>query len=314
MDMNTLKTKQQTLLITGANGLLGQKLVEQASANSNFLVIATGKGTCRLPNDGLNFHYEPMDVSDQADIARVFEKYQPEAVIHAASMTDVDRCEIARDTCYTQNVEATRWVMEACTTHQSHLIYLSTDFIFDGKNGPYDEEAAPNPLNYYGWTKLETERIIQSATCLWSIVRTNLVYGIAHDLSRSNIVLWVKHGLENGKELRLVDDQVRTPTLAEDLAYGCLLIAEKQAAGIFNISGKDLLTPYDMALMTAKHFGLDEAQIIRTDSSQFSQVAKRPLKTGLCIEKARKTLGYEPKSFAEGIAIVTKQFNLASTK
>ncbi|MCC5939682.1 MAG: SDR family oxidoreductase [Lunatimonas sp.] len=312
--MNTPKQNRSTILITGANGLLGQKLVEQAASNPDYRVIATGKGECRLPKEDPNFEYVQMDASQKDDIDSVFKQYHPNIVIHAASMTDVDRCEIARDTCFTQNVEATKWITEACTNHKSHLIYLSTDFIFDGKEGPYDESAKPNPLNYYGWTKMETERLVQKATCSWSIVRTNLVYGTAHDLSRSNIVLWVKHGLENGKELNLVDDQLRTPTLAEDLAYGCLLIAEKHATGIFNISGKDLLTPYDMAMLTAEHFGLDQTKIIRTDSSHFSQVAKRPLRTGLIIDKARRILDYQPKSFVEGIAIVTKQFNLAKSK
>nr|WP_209329583.1 SDR family oxidoreductase [Lunatimonas salinarum] len=312
--MNTPTQSRRTILITGANGLLGQKLVEQASSNPLYHVIASGKGECRLPFENPEFEYVKMDVSRKEDINEVFQQYQPQVVIHAASMTDVDRCEIARDTCFSQNVDATNWIAQACCEHKSHLIYLSTDFIFDGKEGPYDEDAKPNPLNYYGWTKLETERIVQATACRWSIVRTNLVYGIAHDLSRSNIVLWVKHGLENGKNLSLVDDQLRTPTLAEDLAYGCLLIADKQATGIFNISGKDLLTPYEMAILTAKHFGLDESHIIRTDSSHFSQVAKRPLRTGLLIDKARQVLNYEPKSFVEGIAIVTKQFNLARAK
>lgn len=314
MDMNIPTQSRRTILITGANGLLGQKLVEQAALDPKYRVIATGKGECRLPKENPNFEYVQMDVSKKDDIKGIFSKYQPAIVIHAASMTDVDRCEIARDACYTQNVDATRWIAKACSKHHSHLIYLSTDFIFDGKEGPYDEGAKPNPLNYYGWTKLQTERIVQAAACDWTIVRTNLVYGTAHDLSRSNIVLWVKHGLENGKDLSLVDDQLRSPTLAEDLASGCLLIAEKKATGIFNISGKDLLTPFDMAMLTAKHFGLDQTQIIRTDSSHFSQVAKRPLRTGLIIDKARRILNYEPKSFVEGIAIVTKQFNLAQSK
>lgn len=312
MVINTPKENNPSVLITGANGLLGQKLVELAISSQKYRIIATGKGDSRLPDEWGGYIYERLDITDRSEINRVFDLHRPDFVIHAASMTDVDKCEVERDACYKQNVGATAWILEACVKHSSHLIYLSTDFIFDGKDGPYDEDAPANPLNYYGWSKSETEKTIQSSTVSWAIARTNLVYGIAHGLSRSNIILWVKQGLEMGKELKLVDDQIRTPTLAEDLAAGCLLIIDHKATGIFNISGKDLLTPYDMAIMTADYFGLDKEKIIRTDSSHFTQVAKRPLKTGLKIDKAQRVLGYQPKSFKEGIAILARQFKLAS--
>ena len=312
--MATSIRNKKTVIITGANGLVGQKLVEKGSKNGHLHIIATSRGKSRLNQSEGEFDYEPLDVTQPDEIARLFSTYSPDFIIHSASMTDVDRCEINRDQCYNQNIKATEHILAACERHGTHLIFISTDFVFDGKNGPYGEEAIPNPLNYYGWTKFETEKSIQASTADWTIVRTNLVYGIGQDLTRSNIVLWVKHGLEMGKEMSLVDDQIRTPTLAEDLATGCLLVVEKKAAGIFNISGKDLLSPYEMATMTADYFGLDKTKILRTDSSHFNQVAKRPIRTGLNIEKAQKILNFEPKSFEEGIAIVSKQFNLANEK
>ncbi len=145
----------------------------------------------------------------------------------------------------------------------------------------------------------------------WAVARTVLVYAIANDLSRSNIILWVKSSLEAGKEIQVVDDQFRTPTLAEDLATGCILIAELSAEGVFHISGSDYLTPFQMAIMTAAYFGLDKTLIKRADSSTFTQPAKRPLKTGFIIEKAREQLGFQPKSFREGIAILANQIILA---
>ncbi len=134
-----------------------------------------------------------------------------------------------------------------------------------------------------------------------------LVYGIAHDMSRSNIILWVKKSLEEGKNIKVVTDQWRTPTLAEDLAVGCYLIAEKEAEGIFNISGKDLLTPYEMAMMTADYFELDKSLIAEADSTTFTQPAKRPARTGFILDKPREKLGYEPRSFREGIEILAGQ-------
>ena len=187
------------------------------------------------------------------------------------------------------------------------LIHLSTDFIFDGEAGPYDENASANPISYYGDSKLTSERLLEASSIDYAIVRTVLVYGIAHDMSRSNIILWVKKSLEEGKDIKVVDDQLRSPTLAEDLAMGCYLIAQKKAKGVFNISGKDLLTPYDMAIKTADYFSLNTSTMERADASSFSQTAKRPPKTGLLIEKAINELGYAPKSFDEGIAILAVQ-------
>jgi dTDP-4-dehydrorhamnose reductase len=314
MVMSSLKNNPKKILITGANGLLGQKLIKQILPNKDLFAIATSKSDCRLPADWADFAFEQMDVCDTAQVDEVMRAHQPDVVIHAASMTDVDRCEVNHDECYRQNVIGTRNVLSACEKYGSHFIFISTDFIFDGKNGPYDETASSNPINYYGRSKEQAEAITRSSRAIWTIVRTNLVYGMAHDLSRSNLVLWVKHALELGKEIHLVDDQIRTPTLAEDLAIGCLLIAKKKATGIFNISGKDLLTPYDMAILTARYFDLDEEKILKTDSRHFSQVAPRPLRTGLLIDKAIQYLDYDPKTFEEGIGILTKQFNLASQK
>lgn len=312
--MATITQNKKTVIITGANGLVGQKLVEQGTKNDQLNIIATGRGKNRLHQTDGNFIYESVDVTQADELAHLFATYSPDFLIHAASMTDVDRCEINRELCYEQNINATERILSECERYGTHLIFISTDFIFDGKQGPYGENDSPNPLNYYGWTKFETEKTVKESAIDWTIIRTNLVYGVGHDLTRSNIVLWVKNGLEMGKEITLVDDQIRTPTLAEDLAAGCLLVVEKKAMGIFNISGKDLLTPYDMGILTAEYFELNKNQIIRTDSSHFNQVAQRPIKTGLLIEKAQKILSFAPKSFEEGIAIVSKQFNLAKEK
>ena len=312
MVMNTRrKISKPYLLVTGANGLLGQKVVSRLMEKKSFGILATGRGACRLPQDWEGYIYRKMDTTDQGQIEHVFQEFKPQVVIHCASMTNVDLCETDQEQCYEQNVTAVSNIVEACEKYQTHLIHLSTDFIFDGKDGPYAEDAVPNPINYYGKTKLESEKIVQQSKLDWAIIRTALVFGISHDMSRSNIILWVKNALENGKELQLVNDQFRTPTLAEDLAEGCILAAEKQAKGIFNISGKDFLTPYDMGVQTAAFFGLDQTKIKKADSFSFTQTAKRPLKTGFIIDKAMKVLGYDPRSFEEGIAILAEQVNLA---
>jgi dTDP-4-dehydrorhamnose reductase len=167
--------------------------------------------------------------------------------------------------------------------------------------------AKPGPVNFYGKSKLAAEELLIGSDIDWCILRTVLVYGITRDMSRSNIVLWVKESLEKGKNIKVVNDQWRTPTLAEDLAMGCYLAARQKAKGIYNISGKDFLSPYDIAMMTAEYFKLDKTLITATDSTQFTQPARRPLKTGFIIDKARKELGYEPHSFEQGLSILAAQ-------
>jgi dTDP-4-dehydrorhamnose reductase len=295
------------ILITGANGLLGQKLVELIINGGEHELVATARGVNRLPFDQNKFTYETLDITDQSQVSAVIAKHKPDAVIHTAAMTNVDQCESEREGCWDLNVNAVQYIAEACEGTKSFLLHLSTDFIFDGEAGPYDEEGEANPISYYGESKLAAEHIITKSKLDWAIARTVLVYGIAHDMSRTNIVLWVKKSLEDGKEIKVVDDQLRSPTLAEDLAQGCLLIAEQKAKGVFNISGSDLLTPYEMAIKTAQFFNLSTASMQKADSSTFTQPAKRPPKTGLLIEKARTVLGYEPHTFDEGIAIIAKQ-------
>jgi dTDP-4-dehydrorhamnose reductase len=290
---------------------LGQKLVEQLSEKDEFSVIATGKGPCRLKPG--NYSYLSLDITNQDEVFQRITKLRPEILIHGAAMTHVDECELNQEACYIVNVKATEYLLRAAEEIKAHFIFVSTDFIFSGEDGPYDEEAQPDPVNYYGETKLEAERLVMNSKTSWAIARTVLVYGIAQDMSRTNIILWVKSSLEAGKQIQVVDDQVRTPTLAEDLAAGCILIAEQKAGGVFNISGSDVLTPYEMAIMTADYFGLNKELIKKTDSTRFTQPAKRPMKTGFIIDKARKLLGFEPKSFQEGIGILAKQIILASS-
>jgi dTDP-4-dehydrorhamnose reductase len=309
--MSTPSNNKPKILITGANGLLGQKLVEQLVQQGNFEVIATGRGACRLTGSG--YSYQPLDIENEQEVEATMADLRPEVIIHGAAMTHVDECEKHQEACYRANVLATKYLITAAEKIQSHFIFVSTDFIFSGLDGqnPYTEEAVADPVNYYGQTKLDGEELLQRSSLKWAIARTVLVYGLANDLSRSNIILWVKSSLEAGKQIQVVDDQVRTPTLAEDLAAGCILMAEQRATGIFNISGSELLTPYQMAMETADYFGLNQELIVRTDSTKFTQPARRPMKTGFIIEKAKNQLGYRPKTFREGISILAKQLGLS---
>jgi dTDP-4-dehydrorhamnose reductase len=298
------------ILITGSNGLLGQKIVNLLSQNNykeKIVFLATSRGKNRLSSLP-KIQYADLDISNPEMISEVVTKFSPQVIIHTAAMTQVDDCEVERELCKDLNVNAVKYFANICAKNDIFLVHLSTDFIFDGKQGPYLEDALPNPLSYYGQSKWEAEKIIQNTPHLrYAIARTVLVYGISEAMSRSNIILWVKKSLEEGKKIQVVDDQWRTPTLAEDLAMGCVLLAEQETKGIFNISGEELLTPYDMAIATADYFKLDKNLIEKTDGSKFTQAAKRPPKTGFIIDKAKNTLGFRPHSFLEGIELLDKQ-------
>ncbi|HEY0652151.1 MAG TPA: SDR family oxidoreductase [Chryseosolibacter sp.] len=295
------------ILVTGANGLLGQKLSSLLIADSEITPILTAREKLNFP--AARGEFSAMDITDPDGVNRVIESEKPHVVINTAAMTLVDQCETQQDLCWKNNVTAVENLVQACTATKAHLIHVSTDFIFDGSHGPLDENATPNPVNFYGKSKAAAEKIIMDSDVSWAILRTVLVFGITHDLSRSNIVLWVKENLEKGKSIKVVNDQWRTPTLAEDLAMGCYLAAKKKAKGVYNISGKDFMTPYDIAIATAEFFNLDKSLIVAVDSTTFTQTAKRPAKTGFIIEKAQRELGYQPHSFKEGIALLAKQIS-----
>jgi dTDP-4-dehydrorhamnose reductase len=295
-----------TILLTGANGLLGQKLVSLLAGNESVTLVATARGENRLPHTN-GYNYQQMDITNRQQVLDVVAEVRPDVIIHTAAMTNVDLCETEKDACWKQNVSAVEYIVEACQQNDVFLVHVSTDFIFDGAAGPYNETAEPNPISFYGWSKFAAEKAVIHSPIRWAIARTVLVYGIAHDMSRSNIILWVKKSLEDGKTIKVVTDQFRSPTMAEDLAMGCWLLADQRAEGIFNISGRDVLTPYEMAILTADYFDLDKSLITKADASTFTQAARRPPRTGFSIEKAKRVLGYEPRSFQEGIAALAEQ-------
>ncbi len=301
------------ILITGSNGLLGQKLVYKLCNHPAYKLIATARGENRLvKKDG--YLYETLDITNKEQTESVLAKHLPDIIINTAAMTNVDACETDREGALVMNassvdyqVKALEGLMAKNANYKPHYIHLSTDFIFDGTHGPLDENEKPNPLSYYAETKLEAENIVMASKLKWAIARTVLVYGIVDNMSRSNIVLWVKGNLEQKKTINVVDDQFRTPTLAEDLADGCILIADKGAQGIYNISGKDYMSILELANRVADYYKLDKSLIKPSKSSDIKQPAKRPPITGFIIDKAKRDLGYNPHSFEEGITLLEEQ-------
>lgn len=296
------------LLVTGSNGLLGQKItdLQLKGGDLQFNYIASSRGANRYPEKS-GYTYLDLDIGNHDAIKNAIEQYMPDVIINTAAMPNVDACERDPEASYKVNVEAVTKLIQLCEQHGIHFIHLSTDFVFDGAEGPYTEEDLPNPLNVYGRHKLEAERLIQAASCPWSIVRTILVYGIMADLSRSNIVLWAKNALEKREPIRVVNDQWRMPTLAEDLAKACLTIADRRAEGIYHISGKDFFSICEIVEAVVEHYRLEGAFICKESSASLKQDAVRPKRTGFILDKAYEELDFVPHSFGEGLKLMDEQ-------
>ncbi len=296
------------ILITGANGLLGQHLVKELLAHTDAAIIAVGKGPCRLPEvKSVRLDYYDLDITDGIAAFAFYLTQKPDVIVHTAAKTQVDECELHPVDCWNVNVTATRFLVEAARKFNPYIIFLSTDFVFDGEAGPYGEDAIPAPLSYYGSSKVAGEKEILASGLTAAVVRTCLVYGHTSGGNRTNILTWVKQNLLQGKQIQLVQDQWRTPTYAGDLAVGIRLLIEQQATGIFHISGSEMMTPYDMAVRAAEMMGLDETLIEPVTAATFTQPAKRPPVTGFVLDKI-KALGYQPTPFESGASLVLSQF------
>jgi dTDP-4-dehydrorhamnose reductase len=297
------------ILITGSNGLLGQKLVAALRNDPEVTLVASSRGADRTP-EPLGERYVSLDITSEGAVDVVFDAVRPGVVIHTAAMTNVDACELDPATCKEQNVTATEILLRAAKRHGTHFIHLSTDFIFDGRKGPYSEEDIPSPLSIYGQSKLDSEQLVRnSGLARWAIARTIIVYGVAEGLSRSNVVLWAKSALEKGQPIKVVDDQWRMPTLAEDLAEGCIVIAKRGAKGVYHLSGPDGMSILELVHRVGAYFKLDTSVITPVKSDTLGQPAKRPPVTGFVLDKARRELGYSPRGFEEGLAVLKAQMD-----
>ena len=297
------------VLITGSNGLLGQKLLHKLRVDDAIALIATSKGENRVSEKN-GYTYFDLDITNKDAVAQLIASEKPQVIINTAAMTNVDLCEEKKETCDTLNVDAVQYLTDACEKIDAHFMQISTDFIFDGEDGPYSEEDKPNPLSYYGLSKLKSEQLLQEHTVKWTILRTIIVFGVGENLSKGNIVLWAKGALEKAEPLNIIDDQFRAPTLAEDLADACILAANKKAYGVFNASGKDIMSIFEMVECIANYFGNDTSNLTRISTSTLNQKAGRPPRTGFILNKAIKELGYNPHSFKECLAIIDKQLKL----
>lgn len=295
------------ILVTGSNGLLGQKLIYALRNKKPAIAVAgMARGENRLKQKE-GYDYFDADLTDKEQVEKVIRDFHPDCIIHTAAMTNVDQCELNPEECKKINEDAVGYLLTACKPFLTHFIYISTDFVFDGTAGPYDENAIPNPLSMYGHSKLNAEKMVQESGLPWSILRTMIIYGITDDVQRSNIVLWTKSSLEQGKDINVITDQLRGPTLAEDLADACVQAALRKAEGIFHVSGAEVMPIIEISETVADYFSLDKKYIHPITTASLKQPAARPLKTGFIVEKAMRELNFHPHSLREGLGVVKSQ-------
>lgn len=301
----------QRVLITGANGLVGQELVALMSRQPQYDVLATGRDP--LPRfRGGSCGYTYLDVTAPAEVRYLFQNFTPDVVVNLAAHTQVDQCETDKDACWRVNAEAVDTLARQCLAFGARLVQVSTDFVFDGQDGPYREAARPNPVNFYGKAKLAGENAARGAGLeRWAIARTVLVYGTGDGLSRSNIALWIIDKLSKGEPIRVVTDQWRTPTYAPDLAAGIERIVRFEKSGTFHLSGRELLTVYDFARTIARTFDFDAELVQPTTSDALAAAAPRPARTGFIILKAETELGYRPRPLSEALAHLGARLGLS---
>ncbi len=294
------------VLITGSNGFLGQHLCLHFCTNK-YEVTAASRGDCRIPV--ANFKYYKIDFINRDAVAQMMQTVQPDIVIHNAAMSRPDECEKNKSECLKQNVEATKNLLLSLKSsgfENSHFIYISTDFVF-GENGPHSEDDVLQPLNFYGETKLEAEEAVKQALVNYVIVRPVFIYGPVWQGLRPSFLHWVKNNLEQQKCIKVVSDQLRTPTFVGDICKGIEQIICLKKQGVFHLAGKDILSPYQMAITTANALNLNISLIGNVTFATFKEPVMRAKNGVLNIDKAIKELAYNPVSFEEGVNLTFKK-------
>jgi dTDP-4-dehydrorhamnose reductase len=303
--------KNKKIVILGATGKVGEAIIKllEGSADHELLLLSSSD---------LDFseHYQSDFISNvnylkKKDLRTIIYDFEPDVIINTAAFTDVNGCEDDKHGAWKLNTELVENLVKASKINDYHLITFSTDYIFDGNDGPYSEDATPNPINYYGKTKLAAENIITTAQIRHTIIRTNVVYGFT-SFGKHDFINWVAEHLKMNDDLEIIEGQWSNPTFSDDIARAVEKIIEKDRYGIYNIAGADWLNRYDLALKVADVFDYDKSLIKPIKSSDLVQKAKRPEKGGLITLKAETDLNMKFSSLQSGLSAL--KFKLESHK
>jgi dTDP-4-dehydrorhamnose reductase len=294
------------ILVVGATGMLGQCVIDFYLKKGNYELLSLSVEDKPVNN---KVEYLQCDISNRIKIKKYIQSFYPDFIVNAAAYTNVDKSESERELAWKINVKGTEYISEAARAIDAHIIHFSTDYIFDGKSGPYSENAVPNPLGYYGRTKLASENALKISGAFYTVLRTNVLYGTAPN-SRPDFVKWVVNSLRSNNSIRIVTDQINNPTYIDDLVQAISRVIEFGKTGIFNIGGREFLSRYDFTIMIADYFKLDKSLITSILTKELKQAARRPLNSGLITLKVETELGYKPHSIKEALAEMKRELNL----
>ncbi len=284
------------VIITGCHGLLGQRLVKYAPPGCD--VIATDLS----PDHGFipEKNYRQCDLTNRDAVRKLIDKVHPSDIINAAAYTNVDGAEDERDLCWLVNVIAMENLVQSARRVHADIYHVSTDYIFDGKSGPYVEDDTPSPIGFYGQSKLAAEQVLKGSPLNFTIARTMVLYGVSEN-NRPDFVGWLIGKLRNGDPVHIVTDQLGNTTLSDDLARALWQTVRTSYHGIVHIAGTEIVSRYDFALKVATVFDLDASLINPITTADLRQNAPRPLKSGLVVDKAVQSLGLELSDVEGGL-------------
>ncbi len=301
------------ILVTGANGLLGQQLAHLLAQESKYELLLTSHQPSFYLNHRPLLDYTQLDITSKSDVKSLVTSFRADVIINAAAMTNVDACETQRELAWKINVHGVENLVDVARTLGAKIIHLSTDYVFDGVRGPYTEDDRPNPINYYGKTKLASENVVRTGDARYTIVRTIVVYGTGKNV-KQNFALWVIENLRNRRPIKAAIDQVSNPTNVHDLAFGILRIVEQEAEGIYHLSGSERLSRFQFAQKIAEVFELDASLIVGVKSNELLQAARRPLSTGFITLKVETELGVQPCDANRGLMMLKRDLQKAKAR
>lgn len=283
------------VLITGASGLLGGRIAEYADSKGHSVFSGY---LSHHPQFGYPLK---LDVTDPQSVSEAFRRSRPDVIFHTAAVTGVDRCERDRDLALQVNVEGTGNVAEAARGAGSYLVFLSSDYVFDGSRGRYREEDGRNPVNFLGKTKVLAEDMVASSGARHLIARTSFIFGSRAPRGELNFALWVVMKLRLHAPFRVVADQFITPTYDWSLVRMLFEAAEKGIQGTLHLAGATRVSKYDFAFSIAKSFGLDWEVMIPSSRDEMGWIAERPADSSLDTSKARAVLENKPMDLGESL-------------
>ena len=284
------------ILVIGASGLVGNALFRAFASKHEIIGTFSAHPIGNLIR---------LDITNKAEVEGIFRRFMPDVVLLSAGLTNVELCEERQDLCQKINVEGTKNVVECIANLPAKLVFFSSDYIFDGRNGPYSETDTPNPINVYGLAKLEAETLIRNELKNYLIIRSTVIYG--WEPQAKNFIMSLLKNVELGKEMRVPNDQIGTPTYAINLAEIVKELVERNKIGIYNVAGCDPVSRYDFALVAADVFGLNKRLIVPVSTVELNQRAKRPLRAGLKIDKVCREVSTEPVGAREGLELMKNE-------